>query len=188
MNGQGHIGQVNDIVFGKTGTVYSCSEDKTILSWSLLSGALVRYCNTLICADCESTVHTSKEAVNKICISHDSSVLAAAGSKIELIELSSSKVFKKLTGHTNVITSMKFSHDSSLLITSAKDRFIYLWNTNPNAKSTAALKGLTCFCATFMFRSIHLRKQPLVFGLCTNSEINHLSLFRSYRAWNCEYF
>lgn len=132
VTGQGHIGQVNDIVFGKSGTLYSCSEDKTILSWSLLSGALV------------STVHTSKEAVNKICISHDGSVLAAAGTKIELIDLSSSKVFKKLTGHTNVITSMKFSHDSSLLITSANDRFIYLWSATSNASSTAALKAYTC--------------------------------------------
>mmetsp|Transcript_14033 Transcript_14033/g.19518 ORF Transcript_14033/g.19518 Transcript_14033/m.19518 type:complete len:615 (+) Transcript_14033:82-1926(+) len=180
VTGQGHIGQVNDIAFGKNGTIYSCSEDKTILSWSLLSGALV------------STVHTSKEAVNKICVSHDGSVLAAAGTKIELIDLSSSKVFKKLTGHTNIITSMKFSHDSSLLVTSAKDRFIYLWSTNSNSTSTSALKAFTCESnplfldfapavksTTYRFLGVTERGIVNVFNYNTSEESDEHSIIRS---------
>ena len=85
-----------------------------------------------------STFKQDKEAIYRIRLNQNienretNEILASAGTRIKIYELSSKKIISKLSGHTAPVTDLLFvpSNSSTLLLSCSSDRFIYLWNLN----------------------------------------------------------
>eukprot|EP01116_Phalansterium_solitarium_P021244 TRINITY_DN6521_c0_g1_i1.p1 TRINITY_DN6521_c0_g1~~TRINITY_DN6521_c0_g1_i1.p1 ORF type:complete len:662 (+),score=197.41 TRINITY_DN6521_c0_g1_i1:114-2099(+) len=129
---EGHTMRVNDVAFNSTGTaLYSCGEDRLVCEWSATDGSLT------------TRFKRDKQAVQRIKVSPDDTVLASAGTGIKLWDLSSKKCLKKFTGHVSPVVSLAFSAEGRLLVSASSDRFVYVWDTT--AESTdVALQALSC--------------------------------------------
>lgn len=127
-----HAQKVNDVVFSKsTSSLYSCSDDQNIIQWDVLSGSQ------------QFKFKRDKSPVNRLCLSTNETLLASASSIIKVWDLSSKKVSKKLLGHANNVTSLKFNKDDNYLVSSSNDRFFSLWDCSPESDSNQAIQVFT---------------------------------------------
>ena len=81
--------------------------------------------------------------VTKAALSPDGQILAVAleDHTIELIELSSETILKKLEGHTSIVTSIKFSVTGDRLYTASHDNYVRVWNTVDGSMVSEVLPG-----------------------------------------------
>eukprot|EP01098_Paradermamoeba_levis_P011269 TRINITY_DN481_c0_g1_i5.p1 TRINITY_DN481_c0_g1~~TRINITY_DN481_c0_g1_i5.p1 ORF type:complete len:733 (-),score=254.10 TRINITY_DN481_c0_g1_i5:317-2515(-) len=133
-NGFGHSGAVNDLAFSTDGaTLYSCSSDLHVCVWDLRTGTMLKKFQ----AD-------RQQPLQRIALSLDSSKLLSATTTIKLWDLSSYKKLQKYSGHTNHVSSLKFSRDGKFAVSSTNgDRFINCWKTEAGA-DPATFKVFTC--------------------------------------------
>jgi len=132
----GHSSRINDLVLTQTGQLFSCSEDGFICQWDVHSGQLLWKSKRL------------QDVPRKLCLTSDTTILASGSSTIRLWDLSSKQTIKKITGHSSSLTSMKFSEDDKLLLTSSNERFIYLWDCSLDSTDKKALQGFVCTSGT----------------------------------------
>lgn len=73
----------------------------------------------------------------KAALSPDGRILAWAleDHSIELIELSSGKLLKKMGAHTGIVTSIKFSYTGNRLYTASHDNYVKVWAVEGNLVS-----------------------------------------------------
>jgi G protein beta subunit-like protein len=94
--------------------------DHTIRFWEALSGI------------CSRTIQHPESQVNRLCISPDKRLLAAAGhSSVKLYETGSNnpQPIQTLQGHTGNITGIAFHCESKWLVTSSEDGTVKIWDT-----------------------------------------------------------
>jgi len=77
----------------------------------------------------EEIVLESPKQVLKVALSPDGRILAWAleDNSIELIELTSGKLLKKMGAHTGIVTSIKFSSTGNRLYTASHDNYVKVW-------------------------------------------------------------
>ena len=77
---------------------------------------------------------TSPKPVEILATSGDGKWLASAdGNTIKLLDATSGKEARTLTGHTNAVTSLQFSPDSTKLLSGATDKAAKVWNVADGA-------------------------------------------------------
>ncbi|KAI9891884.1 MAG: TOR complex subunit lst8 [Vezdaea aestivalis] len=94
--------------------------DHTIRFWEALSGI------------CSRTIQHPDSQVNRLCISPDKKLLAAAGcNNVKLYDIKSTNPNPVLTfeGHTSNVTGVAFHCDGKWLVTSSEDTTVRIWDT-----------------------------------------------------------
>lgn len=141
---------ITDIVYSKSShSIYSCSEDQTIIQWDASSGEQQQYLsnlilfalNQIILFFCCSSFKRDTYPIHKLCLNHQETVLSSGSSTIKLWDLSSKKILKKFQGHSQPVTCLKFDYGDHYLISCTKDRFISLWNCSNESESKQAIQG-----------------------------------------------
>ena len=129
----GHAGRVNDVLFSPDGaTLYSCGDDKKVLTWDVSTGAAVG-----------KALKAGKSAAHRMAVSPDGNVLAVAGLQIKLFDTASRKSSRKLSGHALPVTCIAFSPDGELLVSGCGDRYLSVWDASTDSEATAALLALS---------------------------------------------
>ena len=83
---------------------------------------------------------------------------------------------KKLTGHSAAVQHMKFSKDGKYLISSSKDRFVYLWNLSGD--SNAPLQSFTCDGSPSLIDFNNFSKSQDYYYLLAVSENSSVNLWK----------
>ena len=94
--------------------------DHTIRFWEALSGI------------CSRTIQHSESQVNRLCISPDKRLLAAAGSEeVKLYDIRSTNPAPFLTfkGHHGNVTGVAFHCEGKWMVTSSEDGTVKIWDT-----------------------------------------------------------
>uniref|UniRef100_A0A6A7G0E4 WD repeat-containing protein 43 n=1 Tax=Hirondellea gigas TaxID=1518452 RepID=A0A6A7G0E4_9CRUS len=105
--------------------LFSSSSDKHICQWNVRTGELL-------------SKWSSTDVISSLAVSPDGSTLASASSTIQLWDLSSTQIRKKLSGHSSPIRCLAFSSDGNFLLSGSSgssDRFAILWNVRHRKKS-----------------------------------------------------
>ncbi len=123
---QAHAGIINDLAFTSNGkSLISVSDDKTIRIWDVEKGVLDRTLRTFSGDGSEGSIYA-------LALSPDNRFLAVGGyfniNEIRIIDLERDRDVVLLKGHSNVITSLKFSNDGLQLASSDVTGAIRLWN------------------------------------------------------------
>ena len=101
-------------------TVSVAGYDHTIRFWEALSGI------------CSRTIQHPDSQVNRLCISPDKRLLAAAGNhNVKLYDIRSTNPSPVLTfdGHTGNVTGVAFHCEGKWMVTSSEDGTIKIWDT-----------------------------------------------------------
>ncbi len=122
---QAHAGIVNDMSFTSNGKfLISVSDDKTIRIWDVERGVLDRTLRSFASAGPEGAIYA-------MALSPDNRFLAIGGyfdkNEIRIIDLEKKNDVVLLYGHTNVITSLRFSKDGLQLASADATGIIRLW-------------------------------------------------------------
>ncbi len=133
---QAHAGIVNDMSFTANGKfLISVSDDKTIRIWDVEKGVLDRTIRSFSGAGAEGAIYA-------MALSPDSRFLAIGGyfesNEVRIIDLEKEAEVALLTGHTNVVTSIKFSKDGLQLASADANGVIKLWAINYADKKITA--------------------------------------------------
>lgn len=101
----------------------ACEAKFRNIEWLFLQAALDQSSRTIMPGE--------KLVYNAICLSHDGTLLAAAGSdsSITLYELPSLAIRNKLRGHTGQVSTVAFSSDGSKLVSGGRDHKVIIWET-----------------------------------------------------------
>ncbi|CCE66040.1 hypothetical protein TPHA_0O00710 [Tetrapisispora phaffii CBS 4417] len=97
----------------------SAGYDHTIRFWEALTGV------------CSRTIQHPDSQVNKLEITNDKKLLAAAGSnniKLYDVNTSNSNPIASFDGHKNNVTSINFQVENKWMVTSSEDNTIKLWD------------------------------------------------------------
>jgi U3 small nucleolar RNA-associated protein 5 len=100
-------------------------------------------------------------------------VIATASTIIKTWDIQNKTVTKKLSGHSAPIQNMKYTKDGKYLISSSKDRFVYLWNLSGDSNSP--LQSFTCDGSpSFIDLNIFSKTQDFYYLLAVseNSSVN----------------
>jgi len=76
----------------------------------------------------------ASQNINAAALSPDGTTLAwsLADNTIQLVRVSDQKVLHTLTGHTDVVTKLRFTPDGNLLVSASHDRWVRIWDLQGN--------------------------------------------------------
>lgn len=104
-------------LFSCLGTrLFSAGGDGQIIEWDLNAGKLVR------------NFSASKQAISKIMLSADDSLLLTSGSNIKLWNVATQTLLARYSGHVSPVNSLEFINGINVFASgAAEDRFINVW-------------------------------------------------------------
>ncbi|XP_023850898.1 WD repeat-containing protein 43 isoform X1 [Salvelinus sp. IW2-2015] len=126
----GHSGGVNCVQWHPEDCLlYSGSDDTHIVEWDLQTGK----------ARCKWKA--DRASVTSLCVSPDGKLLLSAGQTIKMWDLETKEVYRKFTGHSTAVTTLRFATtrppDSDglyFLSGAAHDRLLSVWQVREDGK------------------------------------------------------
>uniref|UniRef100_A0A3Q3W392 Small-subunit processome Utp12 domain-containing protein n=1 Tax=Mola mola TaxID=94237 RepID=A0A3Q3W392_MOLML len=93
----GHSGGVNCVQWHpEDSLLYSGSDDTNIIEWDLQTGKARKW-------------KADRAAVTSMCVSPDGKLLLSAGQIIKMWDLDTKEVYRKFTGHSTAVTTLRFA-------------------------------------------------------------------------------
>ncbi|XP_072221139.1 WD repeat-containing protein 43 isoform X1 [Leuresthes tenuis] len=135
----GHSGGVNCVDWHpEDGLLYSGSEDTNIVEWDLQTGKT------------QSKWKADRAAVTSLCVSPDGKLLLSAGQIIKMWDLETKEVYRKFTGHSTAVTTLRFattrppdSNGLYFLSGAAHDRLLSVWQVREDGKDKNSVVSFT---------------------------------------------
>uniref|UniRef100_A0A665V7Y5 Small-subunit processome Utp12 domain-containing protein n=1 Tax=Echeneis naucrates TaxID=173247 RepID=A0A665V7Y5_ECHNA len=135
----GHSGGVNCVQWHSDDSLlYSGSDDTNIVEWDLQTGKM------------RSKWKADRAAVTSLCVSHDGKLLLSAGQIIKMWDLETKEVFRKFTGHSTAVTTLRFattrppdSNGLYFLSGAAHDRLLSVWQVRDDGKDKNSVVSFT---------------------------------------------
>ncbi|KAM9423221.1 WD repeat-containing protein 43 isoform 2-T2 [Salvelinus alpinus] len=126
----GHSGGVNCVQWHPEDCLlYSGSDDTHIVEWDLQTGE----------ARCKWKA--DRASVTSLCVSPDGKLLLSAGQTIKMWDLETKEVYRKFTGHSTAVTTLRFattrppdSNGLYFLSGAAHDRLLSVWQVREDGK------------------------------------------------------
>ncbi|KAL6105134.1 wdr43 [Pungitius sinensis] len=135
----GHSGGVNCVQWHpKDSLLYSGSDDTYIIEWDLQTGKA------------RSKWKADRAAVTSLCVSPDGKLLLSAGQIIKMWDLDTKEVYRKFTGHSTAVTTLRFattrppdSNGLYFLSGAAHDRLLSVWQVREDGKDKNSVVSFT---------------------------------------------
>ncbi|XP_051249696.1 WD repeat-containing protein 43 [Dicentrarchus labrax] len=135
----GHSGGVNCVQWHPEDTLlYSGSDDTNIVEWDLQTGKA------------RSKWKADRAAVTSLCVSPDGKLLLSAGQIIKMWDLDTKEVYRKFTGHSTAVTTLRFattrppdSNGLYFLSGAAHDRLLSVWQVREDGKDKNSVVSFT---------------------------------------------
>ncbi|KAG7509731.1 WD repeat-containing protein 43 [Solea senegalensis] len=135
----GHSGAVNCVQWHpEDSLLYSGSDDTNIIEWDLQTGKM------------RSKWKADRAAVTSLCVSHDGKLLLSAGHTIKMWDLDTKEVYRKFTGHSTAVTTLRFattrppdSNGLYFLSGAAHDRLLSVWQVREDGKDKNSVVSFT---------------------------------------------
>ncbi|GAA6235893.1 WD repeat-containing protein 43 [Lates japonicus] len=135
----GHSGGVNCVQWHpEDSLLYSGSDDTNIIEWDLQTGKM------------RSKWKADRAAVTSLCVSHDGKLLLSAGQVIKMWDLDTKEVYRKFTGHSTAVTTLRFattrppdSNGLYFLSGAAHDRLLSVWQVRQDGKDKNSVVSFT---------------------------------------------
>ncbi|XP_040917179.1 WD repeat-containing protein 43 [Toxotes jaculatrix] len=135
----GHSGGVNCVQWHpEDSLLYSGSDDTNIIEWDLQTGKA------------RSKWKADRAAVTSLCVSHDGKLLLSAGQIIKMWDLDTKEVYRKFTGHSTAVTTLRFattrppdSNGLYFLSGAAHDRLLSVWQVREDGKDKNSVVSFT---------------------------------------------
>lgn len=135
----GHSGGVNCVHWHpEDSLLYSGSDDSNIIEWDLQTGKM------------RSKWKADRAAVTSLCVSHDGKLLLSAGQTIKMWDLDTKEVYRKFTGHSTAVTTLRFattrppdSNGLYFLSGAAHDRLLSVWQVREDGKDKNSVVSFT---------------------------------------------
>ncbi|XP_038584751.1 WD repeat-containing protein 43 [Micropterus salmoides] len=135
----GHSGGVNCVQWHpEDSLLYSGSDDTHIIEWDLQTGK----------ARCKWKA--DRAAVTSLCVSPDGKLLLSAGQIIKMWDLDTKEVYRKFTGHSTAVTTLRFattrppdSNGLYFLSGAAHDRLLSVWQVRQDGKDKNSVVSFT---------------------------------------------
>uniref|UniRef100_A0A673W897 WD repeat domain 43 n=1 Tax=Salmo trutta TaxID=8032 RepID=A0A673W897_SALTR len=126
----GHSGGVNCVQWHPEDCLlYSGSDDTHIVEWDLQTGK----------ARCKWKA--DRASVTSLCVSPDGKLLLSAGHAIKMWDLETKEVYRKFTGHSTAVTTLRFattrppdSNGLYFISGAAHDRLLSVWQVREDGK------------------------------------------------------
>ncbi len=138
-----HQHNIRAISVSPDNTFFLSAGDHSLISfWDLKTYNLVR------------TYNGPEGGINSLDLSKDGWRLALGGKRGEvwLIDLKSGQTIHRFTGHRKTVTSVKFSDDSALILSSSYDKTINIWDVS-NGEQVKKIKYKTAVLDADFYRS-----------------------------------
>ncbi|KAM9842007.1 WD repeat-containing protein 43 [Aulostomus maculatus] len=135
----GHSGAVNCVQWHpEDSLLYSGSDDTNIVEWDLQTGKT------------RSKWKADRAAVTSLCVSPDGKLLLSAGRVIKMWDLDTKEVYRKFTGHSTAVTTLRFatsrppdSNGLYFLSGAAQDRLLSVWQVREDGKDKNSVVSFT---------------------------------------------
>ncbi|XP_031722668.1 WD repeat-containing protein 43 [Anarrhichthys ocellatus] len=135
----GHSGGVNCVQWHpEDSLLYSASDDTNIVEWDLQTGKA------------RSKWKADRAAVTSLCVSPDGKLLLSAGQVIKMWDLDTKEVYRKFTGHSTAVTTLRFattrppeSNGLYFLSGAAHDRLLSVWQVREDGKDKNSVVSFT---------------------------------------------
>ncbi|PWA16255.1 hypothetical protein CCH79_00004709 [Gambusia affinis] len=135
----GHSGGVNCVHWHpEDSLLYSGSDDTNIVEWDLQTGKT------------RSKWKADRAAVTSLCVSPDGKLLLSAGYVIKMWNLETKEVYRKFTGHSTAVTTLRFattrppdSNGLYFLSGAAHDRLLSVWQVREDGKDKNSVVSFT---------------------------------------------
>uniref|UniRef100_A0A8C2XMA4 WD repeat domain 43 n=1 Tax=Cyclopterus lumpus TaxID=8103 RepID=A0A8C2XMA4_CYCLU len=135
----GHSGGVNCVQWHpEDSLLYSASDDTNIIEWDLQTGKA------------RSKWKADRAAVTSLCVSPDGKLLLSAGLIIKMWDLDTKEVYRKFTGHSTAVTTLRFattrppdSNGLYFLSGAAHDRLLSVWQVREDGKDKNSVVSFT---------------------------------------------
>ncbi|CAK6962083.1 WD repeat-containing protein 43 [Scomber scombrus] len=135
----GHSGGVNCVQWHpEDSLLYSGSDDTNIVEWDLQTGKT------------RSKWKADRAAVTSLCVSPDGKLLLSAGQVIKMWDLDTKEVYRKFTGHSTAVTTLRFattrppdSNGLYFLSGAAHDRLLSVWQVREDGKDKNSVVSFT---------------------------------------------
>ncbi|XP_030574418.1 WD repeat-containing protein 43 isoform X2 [Archocentrus centrarchus] len=135
----GHSGGVNCVEWhSEESLLYSGSDDTNIVEWDLQTGKT------------RSKWKADRAAVTSLCVSPDGKLLLSAGHVIKMWDLDTKEVYRKFTGHSTAVTTLRFattrppdSNGLYFLSGAAHDRLLSVWQVRGDGKDKNSVVSFT---------------------------------------------
>ncbi|XP_038141090.1 WD repeat-containing protein 43 [Cyprinodon tularosa] len=134
-----HSGGVNCVHWHpEDSLLYSGSDDTNIVEWDLQSGKT------------RSKWKADRAAVTSLSVSPDGKLLLSAGHVIKMWDLETKEVYRKFTGHSTAVTTLRFatsrppdSNGLYFLSGAAHDRLLSVWQVREDRKDKNSVVSFT---------------------------------------------
>ncbi|KAI3367957.1 hypothetical protein L3Q82_026782, partial [Scortum barcoo] len=135
----GHSGGVNCVQWHpEDSLLYSGSDDTNIVEWDLQTGKT------------RSKWKADRAAVTSLCVSPDGKLLLSAGQVIKMWDLETKEVYRKFTGHSTAVTTLRFAttrppdgNGHYFLSGAAHDRLLSVWQVREDGKDKNSVVSFT---------------------------------------------
>ncbi|KAJ7991235.1 hypothetical protein DPEC_G00295220 [Dallia pectoralis] len=135
----GHSGGVNSVEWHpKDSLLYSGSDDTHIVEWDLQTGKT------------RCKWKADRSSITSMCLSPDGKLLLSAGQTIKMWDLGTKEVYRKFTGHSTSVTTLRFAStrppDSNglyFLSGAAHDRLLSVWQVREDGKDKNSVVSFT---------------------------------------------
>uniref|UniRef100_A0A8C9YK65 WD repeat domain 43 n=1 Tax=Sander lucioperca TaxID=283035 RepID=A0A8C9YK65_SANLU len=135
----GHSGGVNCVQWHpEDSLLYSGSDDTNIIEWDLQTGKA------------RSKWKADRAAVTSLCVSPDGKLLLSAGQIIKMWDLDTKEVYRKFTGHSTAVTTLRFattrppdSNGLYFLSGAAHERLLSVWQVREDGKDKNSVVSFT---------------------------------------------
>uniref|UniRef100_A0A4W5Q9R3 WD repeat domain 43 n=1 Tax=Hucho hucho TaxID=62062 RepID=A0A4W5Q9R3_9TELE len=135
----GHSGGVNCVQWHPVdGLLYSGSDDPYIVEWDLQTSKT------------RCKWKADRASVTSLCVSPDGKLLLSAGQTIKMWDLKTKEVYRKFTGHSTAVTTLRFattrppdSNGLYFLSAAAHDRLISVWQVQEDGNDKNSVVSFT---------------------------------------------
>uniref|UniRef100_A0A672HRK8 Small-subunit processome Utp12 domain-containing protein n=1 Tax=Salarias fasciatus TaxID=181472 RepID=A0A672HRK8_SALFA len=135
----GHSAGVNCVQWHpEESLLYSGSDDTYIVEWDLQTGKT------------RSKWKADRAAVTSLCVSPDGKLLLSAGHVIKMWDLDTKEVYRKFTGHSTAVTTLRFatsrppdSNGLYFLSGASHDRLLSVWQVREDGKDKNSVVSFT---------------------------------------------
>ncbi|KAL0969875.1 hypothetical protein UPYG_G00233660 [Umbra pygmaea] len=134
----GHNGGVNCVQWHpENGLLYSGSDDTYIVEYDLQMAKRCKW-------------KADRSSVTSMCVSPDGKMLLSAGQTIKMWDLETKEVYRKFTGHSTAVTTLRFattrppdSNGLYFLSGAAHDRLLSVWQVRDDGKDKNSVVSFT---------------------------------------------